>query len=46
MSRKEEIAALEAKLAARRDLPGLRTNVEALKAKIAALKAEESTDGD
>jgi hypothetical protein len=45
MDRREEIAALERKLAARRDRPGFQANVAGIEARIAQLKAEESANG-
>lgn len=41
MTRDEELTALRAKLAARRDRPGYAANVKAIEARIAELEAQE-----
>ena len=42
MSRDEELAALRAKLARRRDRPGYGENVKAIEARIAELEAQDA----
>lgn len=43
MDRAEELAALKAKLAKRRDRPGYADNVRAIEARIAELEADDGT---